>query len=152
MRVEKSVRVGRTRTAPARDASPGQFRFAFVTCQNYEDGYYTAYKHLAEEDLDLMVHLGDYIYEGNRARQNAARPQKVREMLTLDDYRSQYTLYKFDPDLQAAHAAFPWVVTTDDHELDNNYADEYAQDDQFARATPSAASGGLSGLLRVHAP
>ena len=122
--------MGRTRTAPALDASLEQLRFAFVSCQNYEDGHYTAYKHLAEEELDLIVHLGDYIYEGNRGRPDTARPQGVREMLTLDDYRSQYTLYKSDPNLQAAHAAFAWVVTTDDHELDNNYADEYAQDDQ----------------------
>ena len=133
--------VGRTRTAPAVDASPERFRFAFVSCQQYEAGYYTAYRHIAEEDLDLLIHLGDYIYEGpfsaaeisqrsgNRG-QDFVLPLEAREVLTLDDYRAQYALYKSDAKLQAAHAAFPWVVTTDDHEVDNNYADRYAADDQ----------------------
>ena len=108
--------VGRTRTAPAVDDSPERFRFAFVSCQQYEAGYYTAYRHIAEEDLDLLIHLGDYIYEGpfsaaeisqrsgNRG-QDFIRPLGAREVLTLDDYRAQYALYKSDANLQAAHAA-----------------------------------------------
>ena len=113
--------VGRTRTAPAAGSVQRDLRFAFVSCQNYEEGYYTAYRHLAEEELDLVVHLGDYIYEYSPV---VGRPRShvTPEIRTLDDYRNRYALYKTDPDLQAAHAAFPFVVTTDDHEVDNNYA------------------------------
>ncbi|ARV59581.1 alkaline phosphatase [Nostocales cyanobacterium HT-58-2] len=107
--------IGRTRTAPALGSQLEQFRFAFASCQDYEQGYYTAYQHMAEEDLDLVVHLGDYIYEG------AQRPGRVRqhngpEASTVEGYRNRYALYKSDPNLQAAHAAFPWVVTPDNHE------------------------------------
>ncbi|MDP9348756.1 MAG: alkaline phosphatase D family protein [Gemmatimonadota bacterium] len=112
--------VGRLRTAPA----PGTVRplhFAFASCQHYEQGLFTAYWHMAREELDLVVHLGDYIYE------YAGEPGRVRqhaglELRTLDDYRRRYAQYRSDPHLQAAHARCPWVVTWDDHEVDNNYA------------------------------
>jgi alkaline phosphatase D len=120
--------VGRTRTAPAADALRNHFAFAFVSCQNYEAGYYTPYRHLAAEDLGLVVHLGDYIYEGGIA-EGGVRRHTTSEIVTLEDYRTRYALYKMDPDLQAAHAAFPWVLTWDDHEVDNNYAGEISQDD-----------------------
>lgn len=112
---------GRTRTAPPADALPARLRFAFASCQHYETGLFTAYDHLAREDLDLVVHLGDYIYEG------AANDQRVRrhnspEIFQLDDYRARYALYKSDPSLQRAHAIAPWIVTWDDHEVANNYA------------------------------
>jgi alkaline phosphatase D len=112
--------VGRTRTAPS--GSPQQLRFAFASCQNYEHGYFTAHRHLAnEEDLDFVVFLGDYIYE-RRFGQNPVRQVDAPESVTLEQYRSRYSIYRSDPDLQAAHAAFPWIVTTDDHEVANNYA------------------------------
>jgi len=121
--------IGRTRTAPASNARVDRFSFAFASCQHYEAGFFTAYKHMLEEDLDLVVFLGDYIYEG------AAVPGRVRahngaEPKTLAEYRNRYALYKCDPLLRQAHAAFPWVVTWDDHEVENNYAGDVDQDNE----------------------
>jgi alkaline phosphatase D len=121
--------VGRTRTLPPPGAMPHHLRFAFASCQHYEDGYYTAYRHMAAEELDVVVHLGDYIYEYGGEVQRV-RMHTGGEVRTLDDYRNRYALYKGDPDLQAAHAAFPWIVTWDDHEVDNNYANGVAEDSQ----------------------
>lgn len=114
--------VARTRTAPAA-GSREALRFAFASCQHYETGYYTAYQHMAEEDLQLVVHLGDYIYEGGIS---ADRPRKHTgpEIQSLSDYRKRHALYKSDEHLQRAHARFPWIITWDDHEVDNNYADD----------------------------
>ena len=118
--------VGRTRTAPAAGAMPERLRFAFASCSQYEHGFFTAYRRLAEEDLDLAVHLGDYIYEypagGYVAPGGNVRAHLGPEPTTLAEYRQRYAQYKTDPDLQAAHAALPWVVTWDDHEVENNYA------------------------------
>lgn len=121
--------VGRTRTAPLASSNVDQFRFAFASCQQFEHGYYTAYRHMADENLDLIVHLGDYIYERSWG-QNLVRAHEGPEILTLDNYRARYGTYKSDPDLQAAHASAPWVVTWDDHEVDNNYANAVPEDDQ----------------------
>ncbi|MFF9064737.1 alkaline phosphatase D family protein [Streptomyces sp. NPDC014891] len=122
--------VGRTRTAPAPWARTTGLKLAAVSCQAYHDGYFTAYRHLAQEDVDVVFHLGDYLYEyavnatgGARAYTDRTLPAVfARETLTLDDYRLRYGLYKSDPDLRAAHAAHPFVVTWDDHETENNYA------------------------------
>ena len=119
--------VGRTRTAPAPGADPDRLRFAFASCQHYEAGHFTAYRHMAEEDLDLVVHLGDYIYEGG-VGEGRTRRHNSPEIVTLADYRNRYALYKSDPDLQRAHALFPFVVTWDDHEVDNDYAGNLDQD------------------------
>lgn len=113
--------VGRTRTAPAGDVLLDHFRFAFASCQHYEHGYFNALRHLADEDLHCVVHLGDYIYEGGISK-GKARQHNSNEVVSLDDYRNRYALYRSDTDLQAAHAAFPWIVTWDDHEFDNNCA------------------------------
>lgn len=113
--------IGRTRTMPAMDKNPEQLRFAFASCQHYETGLYTAYRHMSQDNLDLIVHLGDYIYEG-KARDNQVRKHVGPELMTLDHYRARYALYKSDLDLQAAHQVAPWLVTWDDHEFDNNYA------------------------------
>jgi alkaline phosphatase D len=115
---------GRTRTAPAAGARRDAIRFAFASCQHYEQGFYTALRHIANEDIDFLVHLGDYIYEGGPV---AGRPRvhDAAEPTTLDEYRRRYALYHSDADLQAAHAATPWIVTWDDHEVKNNYADEF---------------------------
>ncbi len=112
---------GRTRTMPAAGVIAERLRFAFVSCQKYEMGYFTAYEHLAREDLDLVVHLGDYIYEKGDDAQ-AVRPHGTPEIFTVDDYRARYAVYKSDPALQAAHAMAPWIVTWDDHEVANDYA------------------------------
>jgi alkaline phosphatase D len=113
--------IGRTRTLPKPGDDVDRLRFAFASCQHYEAGLFTAYRHLAGEDLDVVFHLGDYIYEGP-GRDNQVRKHKGLELATLEDYRNRYAQYKLDADLQAAHAAFPWLVTPDDHEVDNNYA------------------------------
>lgn len=122
--------VGRTRTAPARNARIRELRFAAVSCQAYHDGYFTPYAHLAAEELDAVFHLGDYLYEyavdatgGARAYTDRRLPAHFnRETQTLEDYRLRYGLYRTDPDLKAAHAAHPFVLTWDDHETENNYA------------------------------
>ncbi len=125
--------VARTKTAPAFGADLTRFDFAFASCQHYEHGYYTALRHLSEESVDLIVHLGDYIYE-TRAAEERPRSHGSTECTDLAGYRARYALYKRDPDLQAAHHAAPWVVTTDDHEVDNNYADLVPEDDQSPEA------------------
>lgn len=111
--------VGRTRTAPS--SVVDRFVFAFTSCQNYENGLYTSHGHLANEDLRLVVHLGDYIYEGGVGARGP-RHHDSPEIHTLEEYRARYRLYKSDPQLQAAHAACPWVVAWDDHEVSNDYA------------------------------
>jgi alkaline phosphatase D len=126
--------VGRTKTIPAPGAKVPEMVFAFASCQQFEHGYYTAYKHMAREDLDLVFHLGDYIYEygpneyvsftGN------VRTHNSPEIITVEDYRNRYALYRSDQDLRAAHAAFPWIVTWDDHEVENNYANVIPEDGQ----------------------
>ncbi|MEU9191177.1 alkaline phosphatase D family protein [Streptomyces sp. NPDC048484] len=123
---------GRTRTAPSSRARVDELRLAAVSCQAYHDGYFTAYGHLAEDDVDVVFHVGDYLYEyavdsvgGARNYTDRVLPDLFNhETVTLEDYRLRYSLYKTDPDLRAAHAAHPFVVTWDDHEIENNYADD----------------------------
>jgi alkaline phosphatase D len=115
--------VGRTRTAPAEDATPERLRFGFASCSHWQDGYWTAYPHLAEEDLDLVVFLGDYIYEGDPDPE-AVRVHNSPRVMDLEGYRNRYGLYKGDAGLQAVHAAFPWVSTWDDHEVANDYGSD----------------------------
>jgi alkaline phosphatase D len=124
--------IGRTRTAPAPSALLNQLNFAFVTCQKWEDGFYSAYRNLADEDLDVVFHLGDYIYEygidATGGVRNVSLPVEFQqETKTLEQYRLRYALYKTDPDLQKAHALFPFVVTWDDHEVDNDYTDAISE-------------------------
>ncbi|MCG8589740.1 MAG: alkaline phosphatase D family protein [Proteobacteria bacterium] len=126
---DRASRVGRTRTMPAGDDLPARLRFALASCQNYQAGFYTAYANMAQEDLDLVVHVGDYIYESGIS-DGAVRPHNSGQVRTLDEYRDRYALYKLDPNLQDVHAAFPMIVTWDDHEVDNNYASDVPEDDQ----------------------
>ena len=119
--------VGRTRTAPSTWSASRNLTFAFASCQNYVAGFYPAHLRLAEEDLDFAVHLGDYIYEGPGG--NGVRTHlPAHEIMSLADYRIRHAQYKTDPALQLAHAAFPWIVTWDDHETENNYAGAVPQD------------------------
>jgi alkaline phosphatase D len=128
--------VGRTRTAPAPGARVDRLRFAFASCQDFQAGLYTAYQHLAAEDLAFVAFLGDYIYESRPNPLTIRRHEGTDEPYSLADYRNRHAQYKSDRDLQAAHAAAPWIVTLDDHELDNNWADEIPQDPHLQ--TPEA--------------
>jgi alkaline phosphatase D len=127
---ERSI-VGRARTLPASSASPSTLRFGVCGCQNYEDGLYTAYGHLAREDLAFVYHYGDYIYEyrGGATRAGnggtlavAVRQQAGDTVYDLDDYRRRYAQIKTDPDLQRAHAAHAFFMTFDDHEVRDDWA------------------------------
>jgi len=116
----------RTRTAPAADAMPNRMRFAFASCQRWEQGHYAGYRHMLDEDLDLVLFLGDYIYEYAMPKKppsyTLARTHTLPSAKTLDDFRDRYALYRTDEQLQAAHRACPWIITWDDHEVQNDYA------------------------------
>jgi alkaline phosphatase D len=114
--------IGRTRTFPAPGSSPRALRFAFVSCQNWESGYYNAWQMLAQEDIDFVIHLGDYIYEVEASITGVRRHAPTSETKTLDEYRTRYAQYKSDQHLQAAHALFPFILIWDDHEVEDNYA------------------------------
>lgn len=131
----ETSRVGRTRTFPSRFATPERMRFAFTSCQDYEAGFYAALRDMADQDLDFVVQLGDYIYEyaGDQDKPESRR-HVGEETTTVVDYRNRYAQYRLDPNLQDAHAAFPWIVTWDDHEVDNNYASDFPEDDQTPEA------------------
>ncbi|HEX6360681.1 alkaline phosphatase D family protein [Actinophytocola sp.] len=112
--------VGRTRTAPA--DGMGRLALAVASCQAWDNGFYPSYRHMADEDLDLVLHLGDYVYEGGVPADGGYRHTPTPDVLRaaprdLARWRMQYELYKSDPDLQAAHARFPWTVTWDDHHV-----------------------------------
>ncbi|MEO8304924.1 MAG: alkaline phosphatase D family protein [Betaproteobacteria bacterium] len=112
---------GRTRTFPAPDAKPSRMRAAYASCQRWEHGYFSAYRHMRKEDPDVVLFLGDYIYEYPNASK-AVRKPSGGWVLTLGDYRQRYALMKSDVDLQAMHAACPWLMVWDDHEVQNDYA------------------------------
>ena len=114
---------GRAKTAPVPGQRLDHVRFAAVGCQQYDAGFYTAYRHVAEEDLDFVFHYGDYIYEAVYGDESK-KPRHIGadEPFSLDDYRRRYALYKLDPDLQAAHINHTWWVTLDDHEIQDNWA------------------------------
>jgi alkaline phosphatase D len=122
---------GRTRTAPAAGDWPAELRFAVVSCANWQAGWFTSYRHLAERgDLDAVIHLGDYLYEyqpgkysyGHR-NVDVRTHDPRREIVSLRDYRRRHAQYKTDPDLQQLHAAVPFIVTWDDHEVaDGNWS------------------------------
>ncbi len=119
---------GRTKTAPALDSNPAKINFAVASCQSFPDGYYTALRHLSEEDLDAVLFLGDYIYETGVSSDGGLHqvpeplpPEFKSDAITLERYRLQYSLYKSEPDLIAAHLNAPWIATWDDHEVTSNY-------------------------------
>ena len=113
--------IGRTWTAHANGSMRSMLRISVASCQHYEQGYYHAYRDMVSRGSDLIIHLGDYIYEGNTANPVRAHDSD-QECKTLTDYRRRYAWYRSDPLLQEAHAHCPWLVTHDDHELDNDYA------------------------------
>jgi alkaline phosphatase D len=119
--------IGRTRTAPAAGAAVNQLRFGVCGCSHFETGHFTGYRRIAQEQFDFVIHTGDYIYEsradGGRT-EGRVRQHQGDEIYTLVDYRNRYALYKSDPDLMAAHRSAPFIVSWDDHEVENNYAGE----------------------------
>lgn len=128
--------VGRTRTLPCDDARPESVRIGFAVCQNWMAGFYAAYRHMAEQQLDLVVHLGDYIYEAGET--GAVRDHGAPECTTLDDYRNRHGLYRSDADLQAAHGSAPWALIWDDHEVDNNHAGAHLDSPDLAQRRAAA--------------
>lgn len=114
--------VGRTRTAPAAGTNGRELVMSFASCAHYEEGYYTAYRRMAEDNPGLILHLGDYIYEYGPTAGRTRLHAGSSEIVSLADYRRRYAQYKSDPDLQAAHAVAPWIVVPDDHEVENNRA------------------------------
>lgn len=126
-------RSGRFLTAPAPGTMPAALKLAFASCQQYEQGYFAAHRHIAADAPGLVVFLGDYIYESSWGRHHV-RKHDAPEPYTLAEYRARYALYKRDPDLQAAHAACAWLVTWDDHEVDNDYANDRPEDGMSASA------------------
>jgi len=120
---------GRAKTAPAPGSRVARSRFGVVGCQAYEQGFYTAHRKIAGEELDFVYCYGDYIYEGRGSRTYTGSGGTVEnprrhlggETYSLDDYRRRYAQYKMDADLQASHAAAAWFVTWDDHEVANNW-------------------------------
>ncbi|CAN7523661.1 alkaline phosphatase D family protein [Arthrobacter sp. LjRoot14] len=129
--------VGRTLTSPAPHETPAALAMSFASCAQYEHGYFTGYRRLAEDHPDLVLHLGDYVYEyrkesyvigGGNPRDHAGP-----ETVSLENYRQRHAQYKSDPDLQAAHAVAPWLVIWDDHEVDNNWADEIPENSDPAQ-------------------
>lgn len=130
--------VGRTRTLPVPTATPDRLKLAFASCQNYEQGYFTAYEQMARDDLDLVFHLGDYIYEDPH-QEKATLVRKHtgpndRRLMTLAEYRERHALYRSDPLLSGMHARCPWFVTWDDHEFDNNYANDIQEEKTSGKA------------------
>lgn len=122
--------VGHTKTAPAFESSADRVRFAFTSCQNYEQGYFVTHRDMAAADLDVVIFLGDYIYERHPKLAPGAKPNPRRHdidnVLTLDQYRRHYAQYKSDPDLRACHQAHAWIVTPDDHEVENDWAGDHS--------------------------
>ncbi|RZQ65377.1 alkaline phosphatase D family protein [Amycolatopsis suaedae] len=116
----RTSRTGRTRTAP--DGRVTRVRFASANCQAFHDGFYAAHRGIAREDLDFVVHLGDYVYEHGKVGGNPVRDHEGPEVTTLPAYRRRHALYKGDPSLREAHAAHPWFLTWDDHEVVNDYS------------------------------
>jgi alkaline phosphatase D len=152
---------GHATTLPAPGSAPATLRFGFVSCSNYEHGYFSAYRHLTGESPAFVLFLGDYIYETVEQFRPIVRRHSDRvEAATLPTYRNRYAQYRLDADLQGSHAQIPAIVTWDDHEVQNDYADKWSEtfdrrqmvgDVRRSRAIFAQTRRGLSGLLRTHA-
>jgi alkaline phosphatase D len=110
--------IGRTRTTPAPGSLANELVLGHVSCQRFSQGHWTAFDDLAAHDLDAVLHSGDYIYETNSAD---VRELDLPEPVDLAGYRRVYGGYKREPELRAAHRVAPWIITWDDHEVENNY-------------------------------
>ncbi|MCZ9337566.1 alkaline phosphatase D family protein, partial [Streptomyces sp. TRM76130] len=126
---------GRTRTAPAAGSTgAGGLRVALASCQNWQHGWFTPYADMLEQDPDVVLFVGDYIYESSPSATAVRTHEGAGEPYSLTQYRNRYAQYRSDPDLAAMHAHAPFVVTFDDHEVDNDYAGQVPQDP--AKQTP----------------
>jgi alkaline phosphatase D len=134
--------VGRTRTAPAPDARVSRLDFSIASCQRWDGGHWAAWRDVATAPPELVLFLGDYIYEYGVTQTGTDPPRRHEggKVRTLADYRRRYAQYKSDPSLQAAHAAAPWLLVWDDHEVDNDYAGVQGQDLQPDFAAQRAAA------------
>ena len=125
--------IGRTRTLP--EGNIDQIRLGITSCSNYPQGYFNVYRHMAETDIDLVLHLGDYIYEyaegvySNKVATDelGRKVEPTNEILSLEDYRMRYGLYRTDKDLQLVHGRHPFICVWDDHELANDSWKEGAE-------------------------
>ena len=134
---------GRTRTAPSPHTDNGELTFAFASCNSFGDGWFTATDHLADEDVDVVLFLGDYIYERPILPANSHRkdppelpPEFGAPTESLSRYRLQYAAHKLEPELRRAHQNAPWIVTWDDHEVVNDtygYPDDADHRDDLVR-------------------
>ncbi|NNJ15700.1 alkaline phosphatase [Pseudomonas putida CSV86] len=125
---------GRSLTLPALDARPERLRLGVASCANYERGLFSAYRHMADEHPDLVLFLGDYIYEYSNAPDTPglARAYNAPEATDLAGYRYRYALHRTDPDLRRLHAAAPWIATWDDHEVQDDYSQVYSKDPKIS--------------------
>lgn len=125
--------VGRTKTAP-RPGSDEELSFCLVSCSQFEHGYFTAYRHIVEDDPNFLVHVGYYIYEYGTDEYEASggnvRHHVGPEITSLADYRRRYGQYHTDADLLEARRLIPFITTPDDHEVENNYAGAIPEDGQ----------------------
>lgn len=121
--------VGRARTLPLPGAQPARLRLAYASCQRWEHGYYAAYRHMREEDPDFVMFLGDYIYEYPNATAAVRNFPSLARVFTLADYRDRHAMHRSDAHLQAMHADCPWLMSWDDHEVQNDYAGVHPGDD-----------------------
>ncbi len=141
--------VGKTRTTPKNDASVDELTFAFASCQRRSAGYWTPYAHLVADEPDLVLFLGDYVYEYPGGEGEFAIPLDA-EPATLADYRILYGAYQRDPAIQAAHAIAPWVVTWDDHEVENNYASLIAEKPEDQATFPDRRKAAYQAFWEAH--
>lgn len=149
-------RVGRAATAPRHNAPLAQLKLAVASCSNYEIGYFAAYRHMAEESPDLVLFLGDYIYETTRTGPRAASMVRHHEreapLSDLPSYRNRYALHKMDADLQALHAAAPALMTWDDHEVSNDYAGRWPTELETSEADFLRRRAGAYQAFYEHMP
>jgi alkaline phosphatase D len=125
---DATSRIGRAVTLPMPGSALDRLRFGFVSCSNYEHGYFSGYRHLADEHPEFVLFLGDYIYEYiEEKRPIVRRHSDGIEAATLPTYRNRYAQYRLDPDLQRLHAEVPALVTWDDHEVQDDYADKWSK-------------------------
>ncbi|WP_369035927.1 MULTISPECIES: alkaline phosphatase D family protein [Streptomyces] len=140
--------VGRTRTAPRPLVSGSHLRIALASCQNWQHGYFTPYADMRAQDPDLVVFVGDYIYESTSAITGVRKHEGTGEPFSLVQYRNRYAQYHSDPHLKAMHAAAPFVVTFDDHEVDNDFAGDVPQDPD--KQTPEAFAARLTAAYQAY--